>query len=333
MSDGIVVRENRARTDMYRKDEAVERALRELNEILARHEPDVPEDIPALPHLFVIGLPRSGTTLTHQVLTWSLDVGYVTNLVARFWLAPSAGAVVSRAVLGATRDGSFASDYGKSIDPAGGHEFAYFWQHWLGIREVADLVDFAGDSERADWPGAAAAVRRLRAAFDKPLVFKTNYAAQFLPAFARTFPMPLFVHVRRDPLEVALSILEARRRYYGDVSTWWATYPPEYDELAARPFAEQIAGQVAGLDRAYSAQIAKAPAELTVEFDYVDLCDDPTAVVETIRDRCRHVHGLAPELLNPLPARFERARVRTPTNDEQFAVAEALARALAEAAQ
>ena len=330
MNERLIVRENRTRTDAYRKDEAVERTLLEINQTLEPHEPDIPRDLPALPHLFVFGLPRSGTTLTHQMLTWALDVGYVTNVMARFWLAPYAGAIVSRAVLGDTRDGSFTSDYGKSVDPAGGHEFAYFWQHWLGIRDIDDLLDFSGDSERADWDGVAAAVRRVRAAFDKPLVFKTNYAAQFLPAFARTFPMPLFVHVRRDPLDVALSILEARRRYYGDTSTWWATYAPEYKALAAQPVAEQIAGQVAGLSRAYAAQIATAPAELTVELDYEELCDDPAAAVDAVRRRCRNVHGIAPELLQPPPERFERSPSRTPTSEEEVAVAEALDRALAE---
>jgi LPS sulfotransferase NodH len=329
VTEGLVARENRARAEAYRKDEVLERAVLEINEALAPHEPDV-RDVPGRPHLFVFGLPRSGTTLLHQVLAWALDVGYVTNVMARFWLAPYAGAIVSRATVADARDGSFASDYGKSYGPAGGHEFAYFWQHWLGVRDVADLLDFGGDSKAADWDGAAAAVRRIAAAFDKPLLFKTNYAGQFLPAFARTFPLPLFVHVRRDPAQVALSILAARHSYYGSADTWWATYPPEYEQLARLPAAEQIAGQVVGLRRAYAAQIAKVPAELTVELDYEELCADPAAAVESIRERSHNVHGTAPARLHDLPANFERAPARAVATDEQRAVVEALTAALAQ---
>jgi hypothetical protein len=328
---GFVSEDNRARLDRYRKDEALEEAVRELNRALAAHEPPAPDGLPPLPHLFVFGLPRSGTTLTHQVLTRGLDVGYVSNVMARFWLAPHAGAVLSQAVLGQERDDTFRSDYGKTLVPAGGHEFAYFWHRWLGIEDVEDLVDFSGDSERADWDGMAAALRTIQAVFDRPLVFKTNYAAQFLPAFARVLPMPLFVHVWREPLDVALSILEARRRYYGDLSTWWSTHPPDYQTLAGRSPSEQIAGQVVGLRRAYAAQIAKAPAELTVEFEYADLCADPAAVVEMIRDRCRAVHGIAPALLHPLPAQFNRSPPREPRSDDEIAVAEALQRLLTSA--
>jgi hypothetical protein len=171
---------------------------------------------------------------------------------------------------------------------------------------------------------------RIRAAFDKPLVFRTNYAGQFLPAFARTFAMPLFVYVWRDPWPVARSILEARRRIYGDTGTWWSTYPPEYAALRERPAAEQIAGQVAGLRRAYAAQIAKVPADLVVEIDYDELCERPAAAIEIVRQRCREMHGSAPALLHPVPDRFEPSHPGAPQSEEELALAAALERALAE---
>jgi hypothetical protein len=326
---GFVERENLARAGAYRKDTRLEQALLDVNRALAPQEPDAPADLEPLPAIFVFGIPRSGTTLMHQVLTWGLDVGYVSNVMARFWLAPHAGAIVSQAVLGGARDESFVSDYGYVPGPAGGHEFAYFWQHWLGIEDLDDLLNFSGDSPRAHWEGAAAAVARIRAAFGKPLVFRTNYAVQFLPLFARAFPMPLFVHVRRDPWPVARSLLEARRRIYGDTSIWWSTYPPDYAALSARPTAEQIAGQVIGLRRAYAAQIAKVPADLIVEVDYDELCGRPAGVIETVRRQCRDVHGVAPGLLHPLPAQFERPQPPPPRSDEEMALAEALDRALA----
>jgi hypothetical protein len=330
VSDGLVARENRQRTEAYRKDEALERAIAALNETLAPHEPDVPSDVAARPHLFVFGLPRSGTTLTHQVLAWALDIGYVTNVMARFWLAPHAGAVLSQAVLGDRRDGSFASDYGKSLEPAGGHEFAYFWHHWLGIQDLDALLDFSGDSGRADWVGAAGALRRIQAAFDRPLLFKTNYAGQFLPSFASRFPMPLFIHVVREPVDIALSILKARREYYGDDSRWWATYPPDYESLLAQPVPDQLAGQIVGLRRAYAAQIAMAQPELTVELAYDELCADPTAAVERVRARCLAVHGTAPELLHPLPERFDRPVRVLPQSGVEAAVVDAVERATSE---
>ncbi len=128
------------------------------------------------------------------------------------------------------------------------------------IEDVEDLVDFSGDSE----PRGLGRAWQQRSGASRPCstgrwCSRPTTPAQFLPAFARVLPMPLFVHVRREPLDVALSILEARRRYYGDPSVWWSTHPPGYEALAELSPAEQIAGQVTGLRRAYAAQIAKAP--------------------------------------------------------------------------
>jgi hypothetical protein len=327
---GFIAEDNGHRTDAYRKDEVLEAALLAANLALEPSEPEIPAGVEPSPDIFVFGLPRSGTTLTHQVLAWGLDVGYISNVCARFWLAPYAGAMVSQAVLGDERDGSFRSDYAKTLTAAGGHEFAYFWHRWLAIDGLDDLVDFTGDSARADWPGAAAAVRRLHAAFGKPLLFKTNYAAQFMPAFARTFPMPLFVHVHRDPWRVALSMLEARRRYYGDTSVWWSTHPPDYRQLEGLSAADQIAGQIVSLRRAYAIQIAKVPPELVVEFSYDELCEGPGAIVDTVRRRCREAHGRAPELLHTLPDRFEPTPSRPPRTAEEEELAAALDRVIAQ---
>jgi ABC-type oligopeptide transport system ATPase subunit len=47
-------------------------------------------------HEFIVGLPRSGTTLLSQLLAYSLDAGYTTNFAARFWLAPVHGLRLGR---------------------------------------------------------------------------------------------------------------------------------------------------------------------------------------------------------------------------------------------
>jgi hypothetical protein len=323
MSDGFVQAENRLRTAEYRKDEVLEDAIETINSVLEREEPDVPDGVVAQPTLFVFGLPRSGTTLLHQVLAWGLDVGYVSNVMARFYRAPYAGAMLSQAVLGARRDDSFASDYGKSLDAAGGHEFAYFWQRALGIGGVDDLVDFGGVAPKADWPATVAAVRRMQWAFGRPMLFKTNFAAQFLPQFASELAPAVFVLIERDPRDVALSILEARRRYYGDTRTWWATYPPNFAELRGLDPVSQVAGQVVALGAAYEEQVAKVPSGVTVRVAFDELCADPDAVVRRVRQSSLEVFGQAPELLHELPPRFE-ARRRAARTDEDRALLAAL---------
>jgi hypothetical protein len=52
--------------------------------------------------------------------------------------------------------------------------------------------------------------------------------------------------------------------------------------------------------------------------------------VEAVRRRCQEVHGAAPDRLHELPESFERAPTRTASSNEEQAVVDALAAALAE---
>ena len=66
------------------KSAADEKFLEQLNASLAvAHFDDVVESNFDKPIIYIVGAPRSGTTLVHQILAVSLPFGYVTNIAAR----------------------------------------------------------------------------------------------------------------------------------------------------------------------------------------------------------------------------------------------------------
>ena len=111
-------RENSFRQGGYQRDDKAEHFLDRLNLNLTSIEP-LKDELPdrTWPLVFVLGLPRSGTTLLTQLLGHSLDVAVVNNLVARFWLAPVTGMRLSRIILGDEVHTNFLSDYGKTPHP------------------------------------------------------------------------------------------------------------------------------------------------------------------------------------------------------------------------
>ena len=234
--NGFVVDENARRVGSYKKDERVEGRFLRMNIALSKLEGDSkPQE--EYPTLFIFGLPRSATTLTYQLLSQCLEIGYINNLMARFWLAPQYGIALSQSVLGSPRRAEYASDFGKTPGPYGPHEFAYFWHHWLKVTEIDDMLEFGLPRLDIDWTGLRRAVQGMQTIFVSGMVFKTVYALNHIDAFLKTFSMPLFVYVEREPEDVALSILAARHAYYGRSDAWWSTYPPNYHALANLPFA------------------------------------------------------------------------------------------------
>src|SRR4051812_14091764 len=99
-----------------------------LDQIVALNArlPYEPRDYPdCFGNIFIYGLQRSGTTLTSQVVARATDLGYVNNLIARFWISPAHGVYLSRH-LGIDRNIDFQSAHGATEGISNVHEFGYF---------------------------------------------------------------------------------------------------------------------------------------------------------------------------------------------------------------
>ena len=287
----FVINENAQRIGSYRKDAEVERRFARMNLSLSRLEKEA-EHQQDYPTLFIFGLPRSGTTLIYQLIAQCLDLGYVNNLIARFWLAPQHGVSLSQEVLGPPPKATFRSDFGKSEDPYGPHEFAYFWHHWLKIDDVNDTLAFGQSRSDIDWAALVGTIRCMQNMFGTGVVFKTPHVANHIHAFATAFAMPLFIYIERDPVDVALSLLRTRIAYYGRPDVWWSTHPPNYRMLAELPFPQQIAGQIRSLCTTYEREIQRIPSEFLLRTRYSHLCAAPEDVVAMVRERIATIHGV-----------------------------------------
>jgi len=86
------------RSEEFTRNTLLEDALSEMCDLLAPGEEIAEAGIcaPQQPVLFVIGAPRSGTTLSTQILANSGAFGYPTNLLSRFYAAPYIGTLVQK---------------------------------------------------------------------------------------------------------------------------------------------------------------------------------------------------------------------------------------------
>jgi len=322
-SNSFITAEHSKRTTIYRSDAGAQELLEGMNAALENAENYEPSGV-MRPNLFVFGLPRSGTTLFYQVAARSFDIGYINNLSARFWGAPLIGVAFAQSLLGDRRDDSFRSDYGKSVELSGPHEFSYFWQRWLKMTNIEAVCRFGMPDDGVDWAGLAKIIGCLHDRFGTGMVHKTNFVANLTPGFAKHLQMPLFIYIDRDCADVALSILGARQKYYGNFDTWWATHPPSYEEIKGLPFPIQIARQVKDLREVYEKSMASVPQDMVLRFSYSELCEDPRAVLYTIQQRVSARYGAVLSILDGVPERFDIQRQVVSHSAEQQAVLTAL---------
>jgi LPS sulfotransferase NodH len=279
------------RTPRYAKDQSQEALLARLNALLAGWQWPGPEDEARgaeLPIVYIVGVPRSGTTLVSQLVARGLEVGYVDQVVARFWLRPAVGVALSRSILGSRAAESIRleSDYGSGLGPAGPHEFGYFWRHWLPYDSALNHHLDAQALSRVDRAGLRRVLRaELLAAFGRPVAFK-NVACGFQARFlTEIHPSSLFVHVTRRTEDTTRSILRARVERHGRLDAWWSLKPSSYPfpDLGRDPVRD-VVRQVLDSREEFQAEMAAAGVQ-SLELAYEDVCARPDSALDEIAAR------------------------------------------------
>ena len=242
-------------------------ALLEVEESL--RDPAVWDNAP--PFYFVLGAPRSGTTLLTQLLAYCFGFGYITNLAARFYLNPVLGIRLSREVLGKDTQPSFKSHYANTERAGDIHEFGRFWMSHLGLSSAQDVDWMALDDKSA--PLTLRALRAIQSEFKVPIVMKGIY-----PAYAYEWMNDHFdirwINIWRDPLETCLSILEARRKKERSKNKWFGWSVPAVDRwriMSDNPYRE-IVNQVDYFQEVYGDM-----ADVTIGLQ--QLCTDTRLVL------------------------------------------------------
>lgn len=232
-----------------------------------------------LPIVFIVGAPRSGTTLLYQLAARFLEIGYVTNFVARYWMAPVAGAArQARRSAEERRRIPLESFLGRTEGEWAPHEFSWFFQHWLRFESDDEPP---GDVLAArDWDGFRRELEGLAGFFGSPLVMKNlNFLDLNVGSFARYLPQSKFVWIERDESATAASILSSRMKRYGTDSAWWSVRPRGYQSWMDRSPGEQILLQMGAIREKLARSLSLVPSERVMTIRYEDLVQFPQRVV------------------------------------------------------
>lgn len=265
---------------------AIDGLIANVNRVLAPVPPLPPPPGPdphTLPLVYIVGVPRSGTTLVHQLVVRHLDVGYIDNLAARFWERPSVGIALSRALFPESPAGiALSSRHGVADGPHGPHEFGYFWRKWLRLDEAPTHHLDEEAQARVDRVGLRQALTsELLAWLGRPVALRNVICGFHAALLTDVHPPSLFVHVTRDRLAVVRSILRARIDLFGDAATWWSLKPSTYPYSEPDP-AHEVIRQAADCLHELEDELAH-PDVSALTIAYSDLCADPAAALDEIR--------------------------------------------------
>ena len=253
------------------------------------------------PPVFIIGAPRSGSTLLYQVLVNAFRFGYFTNLHCALYKAPY---TVQRYLAWATpksRPVAYESTHGKTRGLLGPSECGEFWYRWFRRRpQYVPLSEVA----LPDFRSLRKTLIGLVRAFNAPLLIKNMPCALRLQPLGKLFPEAVFLVVRRHPLWNAQSLLAVREQVFGDYGTWWSMEPLDIEKLLALPVEGQVVRQLMAIDRVIRDDSQAIGSERFYSVSYEALCADVPSTLEGIH-RFLARQGTKVEPLHSVPQAFE----------------------------
>lgn len=244
----------------------------------------------SLPTIFLLGAPRSGSTLFTQWAASTGVFGYPSNFLSRFYKAPYIGALIYNMVTDPSYQYKdefqdinqvlkFSSNIGKTKGFKSPHEFWYFWRRFFYFSDIPDSEE--NFLKKADFNSFCKELLLLKRAFKKPLLFKAHIINWYISTFSQQLDNVYFIHLYRDPVATTRSLLKAREDWTGSREQWFSFKPREYHLLKEMDMYHQIAGQIYFIDKEILTQSSQL-GDKFISLSYESFCRDPKHVFDSL---------------------------------------------------
>jgi len=217
--------------------------------------------------VFIIGAPRTGSTILYQTLTNQLDVLYIDNLICRFDKTLFFGFWLSDKLFKNKAHNCFSSNHGDT-SKCGLHapsECGSFWYRWLPTDrhfiDYDDITDEMVDEIRKE-------ITAIINYYDKPIVFKNLNMGQRLRLLKKCFPESKFIFIKREPLFTAQSILKAKRKIGIKDNEFWSVMPKNIKVLEQLNSYEQIVKQIFYIEKQIEKDKSLFKSKSFLDLDY-----------------------------------------------------------------
>lgn len=248
------------------------------------------------PLLLIVGPPRSGTSLLHQVLASCLDVSYFTNFNAMFRKSPLSAAKYFQKRLD---PGPVTGEnlYGNTSGFRGVNDAFHVWNRYLGIEryDAMSALDSSTAQEMRQFFHAWTNIT------SKPLLNKNNRNLACTTLLSELLPRAHFIAVHREPVYVAQSLLKAREWVQGNRKIGWGLGSVD-SSATGNPMddVEAVCCQVAANESLLKRQRKQISSERWTDIAYESFCENPQSIVREICELHPSIKLRSPERIASL---------------------------------
>ncbi|MBE0458635.1 sulfotransferase family protein [Pseudoalteromonas prydzensis] len=240
---------------------------------------------PKSPLIMIVGAPRTGSTITYQMMSHAFDTFYMSNYLELFFSSSYLMSFRYDKKIGQGHQ-SFTSDFGQTKGLSSPNEAENFWCQWFPHdRHYVARDELSARKKKS----MKLAVTALINKYNKPFLCKNLSNGQRLAALYKVFPDMIVVHCVRNPLDTAISILDGKEKFKGDRKQWFGVKPENFQELSEKPVMQQIAEQIYFVEERVYQDAMKYGQKRYIQLDYDELLENPQMHMELLNEKLQHL--------------------------------------------
>lgn len=236
--------------------------------------------------VFIVGVPRSGTTLLNQLIVDSFKVGAFYNSIAKYYSVPLYGLkqLLNENEFKKNKIQKLDSLLGNTQGSLAPHEFGYFWQYWLNHSTSDELNEI--EKKKVKWKALAEKLHAYTNILETDLTIKSIVYNDFIVReLSESIPNSHFIYIKRAPLFVAQSIIESRVKQYGSEKHWWSIKPADYKKWLNLTVEQQVANQIIYTSKKIEEQLSQLNPDKVITISYEELVKKSTEFFDTIQSK------------------------------------------------
>lgn len=218
--------------------------------------------------IFIVGAPRSGSTLLYQLLLKHARLTYISNLMS---LVPNRMILIAKWTRYFNRFNKIKkSDLGYLPGLFSPSEAGAIQRMWFGEGSQTESYAYIRNT-----------IIRLTDIAGLPFINKNLMNSMRMIRIHKILPEVKFIFIRRDPLYNAQSLLLSRKKVHGSINHWWSVKPEGYVEAMKSVPEYQVVWQVREIEKTISAFFTEYGSQ-HVDVSYEDLCISPEKTIKGI---------------------------------------------------
>lgn len=221
--------------------------------------------------IFIIGAPRSGTTLLYQLLTYHYNFSYFSNFTSMFIKSPVLISYLLREYRKPYDDDSLSSDYGLMKGTWAPSEAGKIFKYWF---------------QRKDDDKIKNSIYAMGQVFNAPFIAKSLRINSELEYMHKLFPDAIFIHIKRDitfnSQSLLIGIQENKNDLVGNITD--NSQRTKITQGSKKQIFQQVVDDINIINNSISSYINSAEVNV-ISINYDELCNNYESELSKIEAR------------------------------------------------